>query len=71
MCSWAFYSICNLCSANDKTNRSALQKLGLESMYVKKLLIERLRNNGFNVAVLNSVFAKSSPTSIGKLYIYS
>ncbi len=67
ICSGAFYSICNLCSANDKTNRSALRKFGLESMYVKKLLIEGLRNNGFNVEVLNSIFAKSSPTPTGKI----
>ncbi len=67
ICSAFFYSICNLCSEEDETNRSALRKFGLESMYIKNIHKQELTSNGFNVEVLNTIYAKSSPTPTGKI----
>lgn len=67
ICSGIFYSICSLCSEDDETNRKALRKFGLESMYIKKFHKEEFKKSGFYAEVLNSIFAKSSPTPTGKI----
>lgn len=62
-----FYSVCSFCSENDEANRSVLRKSGTEYMWLKESHKQEFIHNGWNVEVLNSVFAKSSPTPMGKI----
>jgi ubiquinone/menaquinone biosynthesis C-methylase UbiE/uncharacterized protein YbaR (Trm112 family) len=63
------YSVCNFCSEDDEVNRADLRKTGIEPMYMKKMHLDEFTNNGWKVELLNSIFAKSSPTPMGKILL--
>jgi len=62
-----FYSISSFCSKDDEANRASLRKSGTEFMRLEESHKQKFIENNWHVEILNSIFAMSRPTPMGKI----